>query len=132
MLATVVRKPDVILVQNPPAVPTLLIAVIVTRLRGARLVVDWHNLGWAVRATDRASRAELALGISGLEHLPVAADVLSSPRPPASRIQLTGRSVRRPDLRVHREALEGATALVSANVQVGALTLIAGREPQAG
>jgi beta-1,4-mannosyltransferase len=50
MLATDVRKPDVILVQNPPAIPTLLIAVVAARLRGARLVVDWHNLGWAVLA----------------------------------------------------------------------------------
>ena len=45
-----IRKPDVILVQNPPAVPTLLVALVAARLRGARLVVDWHNFGWAVLA----------------------------------------------------------------------------------
>jgi beta-1,4-mannosyltransferase len=50
VLATGVRKPDVILVQSPPAIPTLLVAVAAARLRGARLVVDWHNLGWAVLA----------------------------------------------------------------------------------
>jgi beta-1,4-mannosyltransferase len=50
MLATVGRKPDVILVQNPPAVPTLLIAAVAARLRRARLGVDWHSLGWAVLA----------------------------------------------------------------------------------
>jgi beta-1,4-mannosyltransferase len=50
MLATAVRKPDVILVQCPPAIPTLLVVVVVARLRGARLVVDWHNLGWAILA----------------------------------------------------------------------------------
>jgi beta-1,4-mannosyltransferase len=50
MLAIAVRKPDVILVQCPPAIPTLLVVVVVARLRGARLAVDWHNLGWAILA----------------------------------------------------------------------------------
>src|SRR5262249_36532116 len=45
LLLWVVRKPDVILVQNPPAIPTLLVALIAARLRAAKLVVDWHNFG---------------------------------------------------------------------------------------
>jgi beta-1,4-mannosyltransferase len=43
-------SPDVILVQNPPAIPTLLIALVVARIRTARLVVDWHNLSYTVLA----------------------------------------------------------------------------------
>jgi beta-1,4-mannosyltransferase len=62
LFLVVLRKPDVILVQNPPAVPTLLVAVLAARLRRARLVVDWHNLAWAV----------LALGV-GARHPVVAA-----------------------------------------------------------
>jgi len=50
LFLVVLRKPDVILVQNPPAIPTLLVALVAARLRGARLVVDWHNFGWAVLA----------------------------------------------------------------------------------
>lgn len=42
--------PDVILVQSPPAIPTLAVALLAARLRGARLVIDWHNLGFAVLA----------------------------------------------------------------------------------
>lgn len=45
-----VRKPDFILVQNPPAIPTLLLALAVARLRSARLVVDWHNFGYTMLA----------------------------------------------------------------------------------
>jgi beta-1,4-mannosyltransferase len=43
-------RPDVILVQTPPAIPTLPVAWLVARLRGARLIVDWHNLGHSVLA----------------------------------------------------------------------------------
>lgn len=43
-------KPNVILVQNPPAVPTLAVAWMVARMRGARFVIDWHNLAHTVLA----------------------------------------------------------------------------------
>ena len=52
LLATLLRlpKPDVILVQNPPAAPTLAVAWLAARLRGARLVIDWHNLSHTILA----------------------------------------------------------------------------------
>jgi beta-1,4-mannosyltransferase len=56
MFLAVLRKPDVILVQNPPAVPTLLVVLAAARLAGARLVIDWHNLAWAVLALGIGSR----------------------------------------------------------------------------
>jgi beta-1,4-mannosyltransferase len=43
-----VRPPDFILVQNPPALPTLLVALVAARLRSARLVIDWHNFGYTM------------------------------------------------------------------------------------
>lgn len=49
-------RPDLILVQNPPAVPTLLVAAEVARARGARLVVDWHNFGYAMLAERLSPR----------------------------------------------------------------------------
>src|SRR5262249_23921810 len=41
---------SLILVQNPPAIPPLRVALLVARARHARLVVDWHNLGWTMLA----------------------------------------------------------------------------------
>jgi len=51
-----VPKPDTILVQNPPAVPTLGVAWLVAKLRGARLVIDWHNLSHSVAAVRLGER----------------------------------------------------------------------------
>jgi len=45
ILAAKIPRPDVVLVQNPPAFPTLPIARAATWLRRSRLVVDWHNFG---------------------------------------------------------------------------------------
>jgi beta-1,4-mannosyltransferase len=52
LLRTLLRipRPDVILVQNPPAAPTLGAAWTAARLRGARFVIDWHNLSHTVLA----------------------------------------------------------------------------------
>ena len=52
LLATLMRipKPDVILVQNPPAVPALSIAWLASRLRRAKFVIDWHNLSHTIAA----------------------------------------------------------------------------------
>ena len=44
------RKPDVILVQSPPAIPVLAVALLAARVRGARLLIDWHNFGYSVLA----------------------------------------------------------------------------------
>jgi beta-1,4-mannosyltransferase len=51
-----IPKPDTILVQNPPAYPTLFIARTVARLRGARFVIDWHNLSHTIAAVKVGER----------------------------------------------------------------------------
>jgi beta-1,4-mannosyltransferase len=42
------QKPDLVLIQNPPAFPTLFVAWFSLRRRGVRFVVDWHNLGYTL------------------------------------------------------------------------------------
>lgn len=78
VLLAAVRPPDVVLVQNPPAVPTLLVALLAARARAARLIVDWHNFGCAMLAlrlgrghpvVRLARRYERALGGRADAHL---------------------------------------------------------------
>ena len=52
LLALLMRipKPSVILVQNPPAFPSLAVTWLASKLRGARFVIDWHNLSHTIAA----------------------------------------------------------------------------------
>jgi beta-1,4-mannosyltransferase len=58
LLSSLLRlpKPDVILVQNPPAIPTLAAAWTAARLRRARLIIDWHNLSHTMLAVRLGER----------------------------------------------------------------------------
>jgi beta-1,4-mannosyltransferase len=40
--------PNLVLVQNPPAFPTLVVAWMALRRAGVRFVIDWHNLGFTM------------------------------------------------------------------------------------
>ncbi|XP_024313451.1 UDP-glycosyltransferase TURAN isoform X2 [Brachypodium distachyon] len=40
--------PDVFIVQNPPSVPTLAAVKLVSWIRGAKFIVDWHNFGYTL------------------------------------------------------------------------------------
>jgi len=46
-------RPNRILVQNPPAIPSLLVAVLVCRIRGCQMAIDWHNFGYTILALNR-------------------------------------------------------------------------------
>lgn len=39
-----------LLLQNPPSIPTLLLAIIACYLRSSKLVIDWHNFGYSILA----------------------------------------------------------------------------------
>ncbi|KAF3178126.1 mannosyltransferase [Orbilia oligospora] len=50
LLFYIIRPPSYILVQNPPSIPTLLVARITAFVRNSRLVIDWHNFGYSILA----------------------------------------------------------------------------------
>jgi beta-1,4-mannosyltransferase len=50
VLLFVVPRPDFVLIQNPPAIPTLFVALLAARMRAAKLVIDWHNFAYTMLA----------------------------------------------------------------------------------
>ena len=67
-------------IQNPPAIPTLMIARIVATLRQAKLIIDWHNFGYSVlgiklgmdsKVVQLAKRNEQYFGKRPYAHLTV-------------------------------------------------------------
>ncbi|KAJ9055387.1 mannosyltransferase [Entomophthora muscae] len=52
LLSQLIQAPasDYVLVQNPPAIPTLLVAQLICFFRGSQLIIDWHNFGYSILA----------------------------------------------------------------------------------
>ncbi|KAH9252962.1 hypothetical protein BASA81_009118 [Batrachochytrium salamandrivorans] len=50
---------DLFLVQNPPAIPTLVVVCVAAWLSGAAIVVDWHNLGFKMFPQETSGFARL-------------------------------------------------------------------------
>ncbi|KAJ3062248.1 mannosyltransferase [Podochytrium sp. JEL0797] len=47
------EAPEIVLVQNPPAIPTLMIAQLLRLIRGSKLIIDWHNFGFSIMAMGK-------------------------------------------------------------------------------
>jgi beta-1,4-mannosyltransferase len=60
-------RPHAILVQNPPALPAAMVAAIAARLRGAALIVDWHNLSAAMLGLRLGGEHRLVRATEGVE-----------------------------------------------------------------
>jgi len=68
-LSATIQPGSALLVQNPPTIPALAIALAVARIRRARLIVDWHNLGWAMLALRLGPRHPVVHLVRAVERL---------------------------------------------------------------
>lgn len=69
VLCIAMPPPTAILVQNPPSIPALAAVWLACRLRGARMVIDWHNFGYTVLAHSMGRRHPLVAAAYAYEAL---------------------------------------------------------------
>ncbi|KAF9263125.1 beta-1,4-mannosyltransferase [Marasmius fiardii PR-910] len=50
LLVNIPEPPEYVMVQNPPSIPTLALVTLVGRIRGCRIIIDWHNTGYSILA----------------------------------------------------------------------------------
>ncbi|KIJ60116.1 glycosyltransferase family 33 protein [Hydnomerulius pinastri MD-312] len=50
LMFTMSSPPEFLMVQNPPSIPTLALVWLVGRIRGSKVIIDWHNLGYSILA----------------------------------------------------------------------------------
>ncbi|KAH7643103.1 ALG1, chitobiosyldiphosphodolichol beta-mannosyltransferase isoform X2 [Dermatophagoides farinae] len=62
-----IPRPDYILVQNPPSVPTLAIVWFVCRIRSCKFIIDWHNYGHTIMALSLGAKHPLVRLYSRIE-----------------------------------------------------------------
>ena len=41
--------------KNPPSIPTLALVWLIGALRGSKVIIDWHNLGYSILALNLGS-----------------------------------------------------------------------------
>ncbi|EMD41242.1 glycosyltransferase family 33 protein [Gelatoporia subvermispora B] len=59
LLVRMPHPPEFIIVQNPPSIPTLALVWLVSHLRGSKVIIDWHNLGYSILALKLGERHPL-------------------------------------------------------------------------
>lgn len=55
------KKPSYMLVQTPPAIPTLFVVVVASWMRGSKLIVDYHNYAYSILALSVGSKHSLVI-----------------------------------------------------------------------
>jgi len=51
-----IPKPDFLILQNPPGIPTIFICAIVCFLRRSKFIIDWHNYGFTILKVNKRNK----------------------------------------------------------------------------
>lgn len=65
--ALIFKKADFVLVQNPPAVPTLFICALYCFIVRAKFIIDWHNYAYTIMALNNDKKGILVKATEWME-----------------------------------------------------------------
>ncbi|XP_076264005.1 ALG1, chitobiosyldiphosphodolichol beta-mannosyltransferase [Rhynchophorus ferrugineus] len=51
-----IRSPHILMVQNPPAIPSLIICWLFAKIIGAKFIIDWHNYAHSIMALSLSKK----------------------------------------------------------------------------
>ena len=54
-----VKKADVLMLQNPPGIPTLALCYLYCKVVKAKFVIDWHNYTWTIMALESSPDSKI-------------------------------------------------------------------------
>ncbi|KAJ5067814.1 chitobiosyldiphosphodolichol beta-mannosyltransferase [Anaeramoeba ignava] len=69
MLFFKVKKPDFLFIQNPPTIPTMIVARIFCWIRKTKYIIDWHNFGYSILALHFSKKNFLVKIAKWVEYL---------------------------------------------------------------
>ena len=49
-------KFELILMQNPPSMPTMIFCWLINKVKGGRFIIDWHNLGYSLLKVHKTNK----------------------------------------------------------------------------
>ncbi|KAF7265936.1 hypothetical protein GWI33_020677 [Rhynchophorus ferrugineus] len=56
MVPVPIRSPHILMVQNPPAIPSLIICWLFAKIIGAKFIIDWHNYAHSIMALSLSKK----------------------------------------------------------------------------
>lgn len=59
MLFFSIKKPNFLVVQNPPGIPTLFMCYIYCKISKAKFVIDWHNYTYTILALQSSENSKI-------------------------------------------------------------------------
>lgn len=54
-----IKRPNFLLCQNPPGIPTLFVCYLYCKIVKAKLIIDWHNYTWTILAINSSSTSPI-------------------------------------------------------------------------
>jgi beta-1,4-mannosyltransferase len=54
-----VRKADILIMQNPPGIPALIMCYFYCKIVKAQYIIDWHNYTWSIMALESSSQSKV-------------------------------------------------------------------------